>query len=330
MAASSTREGKLSFFALFLSALLIVVSATHGGRHNGPGGGGGGGSTVSCPESGGFEGSSTYVGIGPSAAPLRGTVACVDHPIEVTTNGGQTSIGTLIYGPFEAGFSNDQLQRLFQCTNLDAQIEGGFDTLLAERMVEYQCSFEEGTANVLNPCGGHANPFHYHERMTCLYHSDETTGHSTRVGTALDGNGIYGKYIDGGIEPTDLDACGGRTGVTPDSNGQEVYYYVLQDVAPFTVGCFGPVGSLEECRALYSTCDDGDEVDVTTQAGTKRYDPDCPCFDKSGSNVKRAPTNAPINAPTKAPTDPPTNPPVNVSTKSPTATPPTTPPRKMV
>ena len=71
-------------------------------------------------------------------------------------------------------------------------------------------------------------PYHYHERMTCLYTSDPTTGHSTRIGTALDGNGIYGKFIGFDQRPNDLDACGGRTGITPDSEGQEVYYYVVQ------------------------------------------------------------------------------------------------------
>ena len=59
--------------------------------------------------------------------------------------------------------------------------------------------------------------------MSCLYESDASTGHSTRVGTAFDGNGIYGKYIGKNEKvPTDLDACGGRTGVTPDSNGKSV------------------------------------------------------------------------------------------------------------
>ena len=40
------------------------------------------------------------------------------------------------------------------------------------------------------------------------------------------GNGIYGSNIEGGVVPTDLDVCNGRHGVTPDSGGQVVYYYV--------------------------------------------------------------------------------------------------------
>ena len=53
------------------------------------------------------------------------------------------------------------------------------------------------------------------------------------------GGGIYGKFIGGGALPTDLNACGGRVGVTPDSGGAAVYYYPITDYAPFTVGCFG-------------------------------------------------------------------------------------------
>jgi hypothetical protein len=41
------------------------------------------------------------------------------------------------------------------------------------------------------------NSYSYHERMSCLYTSDPTTGHSTRIGAAGDGNGIYGMYNSG-------------------------------------------------------------------------------------------------------------------------------------
>lgn len=127
-------------------------------------------------------------------------------------------------------------------------------------------------------------PF-YHERMSCMYEADPATGHSTRIGTAADGNGIYGHNIAGGCEPTDLDWCGGRTGVTPDSNGQEVYYYVVSNRAPFTLACFGPINSEAECRALYPECD-GVGVSFTTAHGTDTYDLDCPCFDpQTGSNM---------------------------------------------
>ena len=57
-----------------------------------------------------------------------------------------------------------------------------------------------------------------------------------------------------------------------------VYYYMVQDFAPFTVGCFGPVKSVDDCRALYPTCNDGDEILLKTADGTRWYDRDCPCF----------------------------------------------------
>lgn len=48
-----------------------------------------------------------------------------------------------------------------------------------------------------------------------------------------------------------------------DSNGDAVYYYMVQDQPPFTVGCFGPVSSVEDCRKLYSSCGDGDDILVS-------------------------------------------------------------------
>jgi hypothetical protein len=202
----------------------------------------------------------------PRAAPLRGQIGTVDKPI--------ASDRTQIYGPFEAGFTAAQTQQFFGC-NPGVAIKGGIDTLTAEQMVQYQCNLPS-TTTVLDACGGHAIPYHYHERMACLYTSDPKTGHSTRIATMNDGRGLYGKYVGVNTLPTDLDACGGRTGITPDSNGLAVYYYMVQDRAPFTVGCFGPVSSLAACKALYPTCGDG-EITITTREGTRKYDPDCPC-----------------------------------------------------
>merc|ERR1719440_147017 len=97
------------------------------------------------------------------------------------------------------------------------ELPGGVDTQLADMAIQYMCNGKAG--DVLDYCGGHAVPYHYHEKMDCLYSADPETKHSTRIGTAGDGNGIYGMYIDGGVVPDDLDWCGGRYGVTPDSNG---------------------------------------------------------------------------------------------------------------
>ena len=164
-------------------------------------------------------------------------------------------------------------------------VPGGVDTNLADHMVEAFCG-AGSDIQVLDSCGGHAVPYHYHERMSCLYTSDPLTNHSTRIGTAGDGNGMYGPYIEGGVLPQDVDACGGRFGVTPDSNGEIVYYYPITAQAPFSIGCYGPVDSVAECRALYpDTCGDATVVNVTTVYGTGEYTLDCPCFDANESNV---------------------------------------------
>lgn len=281
---------KRTFFLLqlFISAVLVLSQPPrNGGR-----------TQITCPSDGSYAGDSTYIGNGPKAAPLRGTIGCVgSDTITPFTD------KLLIYGPFEAGFSNDQLSQFFGCSSSTASIPGGIDTLVAEKMAAYECGLDESAVSILDDCGGHATPYHYHEKMGCLYSADPSTQHSTRIGTALDGNGIYGKYIDGGVAPTDLDACGGRYGITPDSNGKTVYYYVVQDVAPFTVGCFGPVSSVDECRALYSSCGDGDEMTITTASGTMQYDPDCPCFDKDNGMSNVVGSNSGTSGESESPID---------------------------
>ena len=52
--------------------------------------------------------------------------------------------------------------------------------------------------------------------------------------------------------------------------------------APFTVGCFGPVTSLTQCKNLYPTCGTGFvtyNVTINGKTGVyKNYDTNCPCF----------------------------------------------------
>ncbi len=77
---------------------------------------------------------------------------------------------------------------------------------------------------------------------------------------------MYGKYESAGkVEPTDLDACGGHFGVTPNSGGKTIYHYHVQEDMPFTFGCYGPdinsngeeiLVTEEKCCSLYSGCSD--------------------------------------------------------------------------
>jgi len=140
----------------------------------------------------------------------------------------------------------------------------------------------------LDDCGGHTD-YHFHESLSCLYTTEDGSGHSEQVGEALDGKFLYGKWEDYSAgELPELDACGGHFGTNPDS-GDEVYHYHVQDGPPFTIGCYGPNAdgeevTLEECRALYEGCS-GDANTYATEQGDIDYMLWCPCFDENGSNV---------------------------------------------
>ena len=78
----------------------------------------------------------------------------------------------------------------------------------------------------------------------------------------------------------ELDACGGHFGKTADCDW--CYHYHVQEAAPFTFGCYGPVFgtdgnqklvTLAECRALYDECGNGDALTLTLQEGDIEYDP---------------------------------------------------------
>lgn len=103
------------------------------------------------PDSGGTT--TDYTTVGPYAAPLRGTIGTVDNPIQ--------SDRSLIYGPFEARFTAAQTQQFFGC-NPGITVPAGIDTLTAEKMVQHACNLP-ATTTVLDDCGGHAIPYHYHD-----------------------------------------------------------------------------------------------------------------------------------------------------------------------
>ena len=62
-------------------------------------------------------------------------------------------------------------------------------------------------------CNGHATPYHAHGDLVCEY-NQTAAGHSTLVGFALDGRGMYGRYESTRTLPV-LDACNGHWGPVP-------------------------------------------------------------------------------------------------------------------
>lgn len=87
---------------------------------------------------------------------------------------------------------------------------------------------EEMIVETFDYAGAHNGPsgYHYHiesydvPENTVLSHDDEKL-----VGIMSDGFLIYGRREMDGTYPMDLDDSGGHFGVTPHSNGEEIYHY---------------------------------------------------------------------------------------------------------
>ncbi len=87
---------------------------------------------------------------------------------------------------------------------------------------------EEQIVETFDYAGAHNGPsgYHYHieaydvPENTVLSFDDERL-----VGIMADGFLLYGRKEMDGSYPTDLDASGGHFGVTPHSNGVEIYHY---------------------------------------------------------------------------------------------------------
>jgi hypothetical protein len=237
----------------------------------------------------------------PYAAPLLGIAAVSLKGVQVAT-------------AMEAGFTTGQVCSASSCT-------GGVDLPLCQKHLEYECgSSTIDYTKLLDDCGGHASPYHFHKELACDYNKSLIGPHSQLVAIALDGRGIYGYWEANGTAPTDLDACNGHYGPVPAYDGSDgnfssatyVYHYHLSADAPYTLGCFGPVNNLTQCKSLYSSYCGSGYTNVTTSIGTFQYDTWCPCFRQMSTNETYnllTPTSVFANSPsspssstTKAPT----------------------------
>jgi hypothetical protein len=94
---------------------------------------------------------------------------------------------------------------------------------------------------IQDKCSGHpemSKTYHYHNLSPCI--DDESTGkHSSLIGYALDGFGIYGKYGKSGelLSNADLDELHGHTHVVDwDGKQVEMYHYHVTNEYPYTLG----------------------------------------------------------------------------------------------
>ena len=104
----------------------------------------------------------------------------------------------------------------------------------------------ESEGHTTDQCGGHASPmnqYHIHsglglntsaDREACGLPVDTCGEHSELLGWIFDGFGLYGRYSQGGLVPTDLDECGGHT---HKIDGVMTYHYHIPDGYPWIIGC---------------------------------------------------------------------------------------------
>jgi len=93
-------------------------------------------------------------------------------------------------------------------------------------------------------CHGHpdqSSQYHYHAITNCITDVPDANGHSSLLGYALDGFGIYGNLDVGGVPVTNakLDACHGHVGpVMFHGTLQTIYHYHATREFPYTMGCY--------------------------------------------------------------------------------------------
>lgn len=124
---------------------------------------------------------------------------------------------------------------------------GGEVGILLSGVVVFNAFDAEGrdavAHEVQDECDGHPQKdgfYHYHSLSDCI-EDTSISGHSSLVGYAFDGYGIYGYYGEDGTEVTneDLDECHGHTHVVEwDGQMVEMYHYHATHEFPYTVGCF--------------------------------------------------------------------------------------------
>lgn len=208
---------------------------------------------------------------GPKAIPVLGRIGLTKH-------------GVNIYSAFEAGFGSGRQPK--PCSGNTGYCSGGLDVKTCESGLSDPnvCHHNALTSLFMDDCGGHATPYHLHEPAACEDPSDTGNGHSPMLGVALDGHAIYGIYESmPKQEPTDLDACNGHYHDVPADQehgipAHRTYHYHFTRETPFTLGCYGPVQSLTQCKGLYKECSSEFVVVPDGSGGSEVYAKFCPCY----------------------------------------------------
>lgn len=98
---------------------------------------------------------------------------------------------------------------------------------------------------IQDSCNGHPErqgTYHYHNMSPCMKDAAGKEGrHSSLVGYAIDGFGIYGQYGENGqaLSNKDLDGCHGHSHpIIWNGVPLDLYHYHLTKEYPYTLGCF--------------------------------------------------------------------------------------------
>ena len=153
------------------------------------------------------------------------------------------------------------------CLNGEGECSEGLDVITCGKVLEKLCGTNYvNYGALLDDNGGHANVYHFHTSMAgeISMGGSTPTGHSPLIGIAGDGRGVFGPLESSGTYPTDLDACGGHYGGTPNrtvtdstgasvtfAGGSDVYHYHLPTLQydDFNVRTTLCVGSALAARA---------------------------------------------------------------------------------
>jgi YHYH protein len=96
---------------------------------------------------------------------------------------------------------------------------------------------------VQDGCDGHpqiSGVYHYHDVSDCVVDHHKADAHSSLLGYAIDGFGIYGNAGEGGraLTNAELDECHGHVGqIMWDGKLERKYHYHATPQFPYSVGC---------------------------------------------------------------------------------------------
>ncbi len=119
---------------------------------------------------------------------------------------------------------------------------------------------------IQDSCDGHPQQngqYHYHGYSDCLKDSTTSSAHSSLIGYAFDGFGIYGLKGENGTElkTADLDECHGHTHlISWDGVTKNMYHYHMTRDFPYSVSCFRGKSTIKQAAS-------GSQSGSTTKSG---------------------------------------------------------------